>query len=320
MIENICSYGCNQPAITIFNNGKYCCSISYNQCPEARNKNSKAQEKHLYKNRLLLKELNKRAKKCQYCDSEKRISNISQHENTCKKNPKNIFELICEQCYNVHFGEFGSGRFCSSFCAHSFTGSQNRAQKNQKISKKLKGRNDYIHNKYLQLLEKKCLYCGNLFTTKNVDKLYCSRSCSGHGRIFDSEKLSKAQLKAYADGTQRVGGGKTKWYKYGDVKVQGTYELRMCKILDILERIGEIDFWVAHQDRIKYIGTDNKEHTYIIDFTVFEGNEKHFIETKGYMKENDYLKIDAVVRTGQAIYLFTFPEIKRLEKELGIVN
>lgn|SRR5271157_5243205 len=46
----------------------------------------------------------------------------------------------CERCGNLMDGGYGSGRFCSSKCARSFSSKEKRQEINQKVSKKLKGR------------------------------------------------------------------------------------------------------------------------------------------------------------------------------------
>ena len=40
--DKLCSYGCGQPAVVMFKNGKCCCSSSRNQCPVIREKNAKS--------------------------------------------------------------------------------------------------------------------------------------------------------------------------------------------------------------------------------------------------------------------------------------
>lgn len=54
--------------------------------------------------------------------------------------------MNCERCSIEHNGEYGSGRFCSSFCAHSFTTSVRRKEINIKVSKALKGRANWSTN------------------------------------------------------------------------------------------------------------------------------------------------------------------------------
>lgn len=46
--------------------------------------------------------------------------------------------MKCENCAQEHDGSYGSGRFCSSKCARSFSSKNNRLDKNKKISISLK--------------------------------------------------------------------------------------------------------------------------------------------------------------------------------------
>ena len=67
------------------------------------------------------------------------------------------------------------------------------------------------------------------------------------------QRISKGALKSYQDG-QRVGGGFTKWHDYKNIRVQGTFELRTCQILDIWKESNVIKDWEYTNDRIEYIG------------------------------------------------------------------
>lgn len=51
--------------------------------------------------------------------------------------------MICENCGKEHNGSYGRGRFCSSFCARSFSSLNNREEKNKKISESCKERYPY---------------------------------------------------------------------------------------------------------------------------------------------------------------------------------
>lgn len=46
--------------------------------------------------------------------------------------------MKCERCNKEHDGSYGSGRFCSSKCARSFSTSKNREETNKKVSSTLK--------------------------------------------------------------------------------------------------------------------------------------------------------------------------------------
>lgn len=49
-------------------------------------------------------------------------------------------EMKCEACSEGHNGAYGSGRFCSSSCAHSFSTRVKRKEINAKVSQVLSGR------------------------------------------------------------------------------------------------------------------------------------------------------------------------------------
>jgi len=48
--------------------------------------------------------------------------------------------MNCENCNNIHDGNYGSGRFCNAKCARGFSTKQKRKEINEKVSKSLKGR------------------------------------------------------------------------------------------------------------------------------------------------------------------------------------
>ena len=69
---------------------------------------------------------------------------------------------------------------------------------------------------------------------------------------------------------------------------------------------------------MKYIGIDLKEHTYLIDFKVFENDDSfYYIEVKGYTKENDYLKWSAVGTLGFRLKVWYNEQITLIEEALN---
>jgi len=139
----------------------------------------------------------------------------------------------CECCNNEHDGSYGYGRFCSMKCARCFSTKKNRSLINEKISilRKLQKHPDVI---------KICKQCHKEFVVYWYRRThtFCSNSCASSNRNigkkcsdYQKNKISNSVLQNYKDG-KKVYGGFTKWYTYKDLKVQGIFELRTCKILD----------------------------------------------------------------------------------------
>ena len=87
--------------------------------------------------------------------------------------------FICENCGKEHNGSYGSGRFCSSKCARSFSTKMNRDKINKKVSNTFKnkirnGDVDFLHYKTYN-----CKYCNKEYTilTTQCSRLYCSKEC-----------------------------------------------------------------------------------------------------------------------------------------------
>lgn len=101
------------------------------------------------------------------------------------------------------------------------------------------------------------------------------------------EKIRKSINERYANGWE-VKCGRAKKYTYespiaGKVKVDGTWELSVCKYLDNMKLQ-----WKRNKTRFKYINLKNKESTYCPDFWVEDW--KSYIEVKGYKTELDECK------------------------------
>ena len=155
----------------------------------------------------------------------------------------------------------------------------------------------------------------------------CSKICSDALRSKNSkattqskafrEAHSKLVKLSYANGDQSVGGGRCKWYTYKNIRVQGTYELRTCFILDVMKNNSEILDWEYTNDRYEYKDKDGHSHTYILDFKIWVDNDNfYYIETKGYEKDIDKLKWDAVRMLGYKLEVWFECDIKNHEGRL----
>lgn len=223
----------------------------------------------------------------------------------------------CENCQKEHEGIYGSGRFCSSKCARGFSSKEKRFIINETVSKKL--------SQY-QKINRICPICLNEFiTNEKKNQICCSVSCAtilkggwnySHNKL-SSEDWSKIHKKSYANGERIIAGGLTKWFDYNGIRVQGTYELRTCQILDIWKSYNIIKDWEYTKDRVEYIGEDGKNHNYLLDFKVFT-NEGFFyyIEVKGYEHSNDPLKWKAVRDKGYKLEVWFKKDIIEIENKL----
>jgi len=220
----------------------------------------------------------------------------------------------CENCNNNHNGDYGSGRFCSSKCARGFSTKDKRSLINEKVSKKLS---------FVPVLIKNCAQCNIVFDTKNVKQLYCSKSCgasatskgwTNHSKI----DWSSIHREAYKNGNNYVAGGTCKWIEIttsnGLIKVQGSYEVRVVKILEQWKIKGKIINWQYSPTRFKYYDENHIERTYLIDFLVIENNKMWYLEVKGYTQAKDLLKWKAVNDLKHHLVVWHLDQIKENEK------
>lgn len=240
------------------------------------------------------------------------------------KNRRSINVMkCCKECGS----EFASNttkkasNFCSKFCArkysHSFvdieqlTKTMNEKASVGELVPWNKGKLTGLRDKYT------CFQCGSEFYQSLCESsrnkiCVCSNKCR---TILLPKVHSKNLLRQYKNG-KKVYGGTTKWYQYKNVKVQGTYELRACKIFDAMAKGGVIAGWKYSPMRIEYVGSDGKTHNYIIDFRVDNTDGTfYFVETKGIVRENDELKWEAVRAAGYTLDVWFLPDIEKKEIE-----
>lgn len=227
---------------------------------------------------------------------------------------------LCEYCSKKIFKLYASGRFCNKKCACGFSTKLKRKEINQKVSKKLS----------FGSIKKSCEYCKKHFILKKSHSNIktCSRFCmisllslKNKGRKFGTEfrkKRSESVKKQYKDG-RKIYGGKTKWFSVetsnGLIKVQGTYEVRVCKILDYLKTKKKINDWEYTKDRFLYKDLNGIEHSYLVDFKIFENNGKFwYLECKGFASPNDKIKWMKVEKLGFKIKVWFEKDIKKYEK------
>lgn len=95
----------------------------------------------------------------------------------------------CENCNKEHNGDYGSGRFCSKFCSHSYASNTNRIETNKKVSETMKNK-ELNHPKKVEII---CNNCNDIFI-RNWNKRnskFCSRRCC---TIYNNKTLNLASI------------------------------------------------------------------------------------------------------------------------------
>ncbi len=196
------------------------------------------------------------------------------------------------------------------YCCRSCGNSRPQTEETkQKIA--IKAKNQIPYNKGKSKYKAQHCKCGKKIhkESKTGMCLQCKTKSQEH-RIKQSNIL-KEQYKS----GKKVFGGTTKWYSYKNIRVQGTYELRTCFVLDKMLETGEINSWEYTYDRIAYIGEDNKEHIYLFDFKI---NDSYYIETKGYTTKKDLLKWKAAEEQNKVLIKWFNEDILKEEIRLGL--
>ena len=194
---------------------------------------------------------------------------------------KKIYE--CELCCDPVFEKYGSGRFCSSFCARRFSTINKRNEINKKVSismaNKIKknGKFGCLKDKE-EKLNKICPMCQNDFFVHPcyINRTYCSKSCSDNDIYF---KFKKKPEGGYRNGSGR---GKSGYYK--GVWCDSTYELAY-----VLYRLDHNIKFERNLKGFEYIW-ENKTHTYYPDFI----EKGKYIEIKGYKTKKVITKAESV--------------------------
>jgi len=210
-------------------------------------------------------------------------------------------------------GEHKKNRlYCSRKCANSHTHSLTTKQK---ISKGCKGIVPWNKGNKKHPVQF-CLKCEKPLKKVNSKYGLCVH-CLGESKER-SKKISDKLKEAYKKG-RKIFGGTTKWYQYKQIKVQGTYELRACFILDAMKFNSYIKDWSYANDRFQYIDVTGKQRLYLPDFKIIKEDGSHFyVETKGYSTPTDEVKWKAVLDQGHILQIWRNANLKKYEKEFNI--
>lgn len=243
---------------------------------------------------------------CKFCGNDishkpsnrRAFCNYSCFVNYCRKYHVNRIreKRYCKNC-NKEFETTPSDEkvFCSKKCSATFN-NKNRKHSIKTIEKlkkaykegKLvglskgcvfkKGHNGFVKRKIL--IEKECFVCHKKYFIQKWEenwgrKKYCSKKCA----------YKRPGQGGYHPGSVRS--YKSGWYISniaGKVWLDSSYEFVMAKYLD-----SKNYQWIKNHKGFPYIKTDGSGSTYIPDFYIKDLDL--WIETKGYMVDNDNRKI-----------------------------
>lgn len=145
--------------------------------------------------------------------------------------------------------------------------------------------------------------------SKDTNKKYCSRPCA-NSWIGKNSKLGEFNKGK----TPPEGSGRCKWYIYnsklaGEVKVQGTWELRFANCLD---NIGKTWRTNHNKDRFYYLDENGLEKSYSPDF--FSNGE--YFEIKGYEDNKCKHKLNEIRKQNIKLKIVYWKDLKELETKL----
>lgn len=141
--------------------------------------------------------------------------------------------MKCEMCQKDITSCYGSGRFCSSYCARGFSTSKNRDEISMKVSKTL--------TKPLKFIS--CGSCGTSLQ-KGLHKKYCNQACQNADEALKrlrSTSLSKTLKAKFANNLElrtrmreigRFGGFGTRCKTESGINCDSLFEKRGFEILE----------------------------------------------------------------------------------------
>lgn len=222
----------------------------------------------------------------------KLIKKLGTRRNKSGNSSQSWAKFFCTFCNQFVERELGAGKIAKSCgCVHD-----------ELVSKSLKGKTAWNKGKkgYYTCSEEtiqkmsmagknrvhgdfcECISCKNIKKEKHNYSCNCM-AC----------KMKKGMTKGKLNpmyGKVTYGTGRCKWYDYtssiaGNVRLQGTYELRFAKILD---KLGWE--WENTKEFFPYC----EDHSYVPDFKVLLNNKIIYFDTKGWFSKQDQEKIKQV--------------------------
>ena len=182
--------------------------------------------------------------------------------------------MICENCGTNHKGEYGSGRFCSSKCAKSFSTSKKRKEINTKIRKSL----SYPD------VTKMCPVCGSSFTKKWKKRTQktCSRSCGSklsNSRPEVRDKLSKSRIENLKENKNKP---HKLIFNFNGKEIKCDSKIEYTCLDYFVKKFSPKDMKRC-MEHISYLDTTtNKKRRYLPDFIIITNDKEYIVECKGY--------------------------------------
>jgi very-short-patch-repair endonuclease len=204
----------------------------------------------------------------------------------------------CENCSLEHDGTYGSGRFCCSKCARSFSTKNKRNEINRKVSKSLAGRG---HGK-IKLI---CENCKNQFEVNwsKRNQKTCSCSCSSSLKWENEEYKTKMSIISSNNAYERhKNDDKTFGWKTRK-KLEPSYPEKVTmRVLDSLNIQYEYEMPLER---------------YYVDFAIHDRKIAIEIDGKQHDKPEriitDKLKDELLIKNGWVIYRIKWPKDNIIE-------
>jgi hypothetical protein len=131
-------------------------------------------------------------------------------------------------------------------------------------------------------------------------------------RLKNSALQTERLKVGYASGSRKQAGGFVNWFEIDGEKVQGTWELRVAKILSKWKQEGKIKSWGHGKTWLKYQDENDVTRTYTPDFTVTRTNGvEYLIEVKGRIIPRDEHKWEAAKK----LYHFEVWGLEKIKQE-----
>ena len=261
-----------------------------------------------------LKEANRRRSSQTFCNSNCAIKK--------RRSEIRYYDRICLEC-NKNFATIGNDpkKLCSNSCSATYTNKRRSKEVIERYASKLRGRPQIkrvaAYKKKYENNPNFCSECNKILSWELRERSTCSNTClkKAYSNPETAQKIAASRKKRFEDGSLKVTGGNTRWLDYKNLRVQGTYELRACHILDDWKDNNLIENWEYTNDRIPYTNIDGKKSMYLLDFKIWDHDGTvYYIETKGYKRANDQLKWDAAKEAGLDLRIWFNEEIVNQER------